>query len=174
MPVVRQGVYPGSFNPPTVAHLEIAAAARIQRNLDRVDLVMSAVTLAKEHVVRPTLEERVEVVRASIAHLGWLDVAVTDDQLIADIAADYDVVIMGGDKWAQVADVGFYDSAEHRDAAVASLPELALAPRDGVALPAGSELVLDDWVLEVSSSAARAGRHDWMTSAAIQSSLWDS
>ena len=33
---------------------------------------------------------------------------VTDAQLIVDIARDYDVVVMGADKWAQVRDAAWY------------------------------------------------------------------
>jgi len=34
------GCYPGSFNPPTIAHLAVADAARRQAGLDSVDLVL--------------------------------------------------------------------------------------------------------------------------------------
>ena len=36
----RIGVYPGSFNPPTIAHIEIALAARAHHGLQRVDLAV--------------------------------------------------------------------------------------------------------------------------------------
>ncbi|MDT1909227.1 hypothetical protein, partial [Acinetobacter baumannii] len=36
---MRIGAYPGTFNPPTIAHLAVADAARAQRRLDRVVLV---------------------------------------------------------------------------------------------------------------------------------------
>ncbi len=45
MPV---GVYPGTFNPLTVAHLAVADAARRQCGLDRVDLVISPHVVATE------------------------------------------------------------------------------------------------------------------------------
>ena len=44
------GVYPGSFNPPTTAHLAIAEAARTHHRLDRVVLSVSRSALAKEDV----------------------------------------------------------------------------------------------------------------------------
>ena len=59
--MTRIGAYPGSFNPPTIAHVAIADAARRQRHLDRVDLVLSRVPLAKEHVQLPLFEHRVAV-----------------------------------------------------------------------------------------------------------------
>ena len=55
----RRGVYPGSFNPPTIAHLAIAQAARDQCGLDRVDLVVSRVALAKEDVRDPPFDDRI-------------------------------------------------------------------------------------------------------------------
>ncbi|MEC8920902.1 MAG: nicotinic acid mononucleotide adenylyltransferase, partial [Actinomycetota bacterium] len=33
---MRHGVYPGSFDPPTLAHLAVADAARRRHGLDRV------------------------------------------------------------------------------------------------------------------------------------------
>lgn len=166
MPVVRRGVYPGSFNPPTVAHLAIARAAFEQRNLDAVDLTVSRVALAKETVVRPPFDERVDVIRQSVADIDWLSVVVTDAQLVADIADGYDVVIMGADKWEQLQDPVFYDSPDHQATALASLPELAIAARPPHAVPAEHLLDVDPMMVEVSSTAARSGRTEWMTAAA--------
>ena len=61
----RVGVYPGSFNPPTTAHLAIADAARAQRGLSRIDLVISRVALAKEGVEHPRFEH---LISKSISH----------------------------------------------------------------------------------------------------------
>jgi len=41
------GVYPGSFDPLTVAHLAIAEAAVHAADLDRIDLALSNVALAR-------------------------------------------------------------------------------------------------------------------------------
>ena len=95
----RLGVYPGSFNPPTVAHLEIALIAREHHGLHRVDFAVSTVTLGKESVMRPPFEERLAVIESSIADVDGLGLIVTEHQLIADIAGGYDVVVMGADKW---------------------------------------------------------------------------
>jgi hypothetical protein len=175
---VRIGCYPGSFNPPTLAHLAIAEAAVARCGLDRVDLVVSRVALAKEHVVVPALDERVAVLRAVVgARSSWLGLVVTDDQLLVDVARGYDVLVLGADKWGQVLDPAFYGGSEAaRDEAVAALPALAVAPRPGhehVELPAGA--VLLDLPLELqraSSTAARGGRHDWMAPEAVASGLW--
>ena len=165
----RLGVYPGSFNPPTVGHLAIAQAARDQRRLDRVDLVVSRVALGKEVVGRPAFEDRIAVLEASVADIDGLEVAVTDHQLLVDIARGYHVVVMGADKWAQVLDPAFYGhSAQARDQAVEALCqlELAIAPRPPLDVPEGAELLVAAGLGPMSSSGARQGRQEWMTAAA--------
>jgi len=165
---MRRGAYPGSFNPPTMAHLAIAEAAVDQRGLDRVDFVVSHVALAKEAIDRPRLEDRIAVLRESMVELAWAGVVVTGDQLLVDIAAGYDVLIMGADKWEQVNDAAFYGSAVDRDAAVARLPELAIAGRPPYYVPAAHHLHVSDEIAEVSSTAARKGSRHHMTPAAVE------
>lgn len=170
----RVGVYPGSFDPPTIAHLAIAVMARRTAQLDRVDLVVSEVALGKNGQQHSPFAVRIGVIEASIAHAPWLRLVVTDKQLIADIAQGYDVVIMGADKWTQVQDASFYgDDPSQRDAAVAALPALAVFDRPGFA-PIGDDgirLELPDRLLQVSSTAARSGRPDWMTPPARKTAL---
>ena len=157
------GVYPGSFNPPTLAHLGIAGAARARYGLDRVDLVLSVRALEKEHVDRPLWRDRLAVLEALAGRVGWLGVRTTEAQLLADIAEGYDVLIMGADKWHQVLDVRYYgDSAEARDAAVARLPRLAIAPRPPLEVPAELLLDVEDAFADMSSSRARAGARELM------------
>jgi hypothetical protein len=160
------GEFPGSFDPLTTAHLAIADAAVAAHGLQRLDLVMSAVALAKEDGGHAPLADRVATIEALIAGRTELRVATTEAQLIADIAEGYDVCVVGADKWHQLHDVGFYGgSADARDAALARLPRLAIAPRDGVDLPAEvAELVLavDPVHGEVSSTGVRSsGREEW-------------
>jgi len=159
---VTVGCYPGSFNPPTVAHLAIAEAARDQAGLDRVDLVLSRVPLGKEDLAVPTVEDRRRVLAAVAATRPWLGVAVTDAQLVADAAAGYDAVIMGADKWSQVVDPAWYGgSAAARDAAVARLPRVLVAPRQGHPPPVGVELLdVPAHLHGVSASAVRDGAGD--------------
>ncbi len=155
------GCYPGSFNPPTLAHLAIAEAAAEACALDRVDLVVSRVALDKEHVVRPDLDDRIAVLDAIAANHAGLAVAVTDQQLLVDVARGYDVLVLGADKWAQVCDPQYYGgSSTVRDAALGLLPRLAVAPRAGHATsrPAGAVVLdLPVGLLSVSSTRARAG-----------------
>jgi hypothetical protein len=163
----RIGVYPGTFNPPTIAHVAIAAAAREQRSLDRVVLALSRSPIDKEHVDRPLFEHRVAVVRAECDRHRWLDIEITDARLLVDIAEGYDVLIMGADKWAQVNDPTYYDDdPAARDAAVAALPTLAIAPRPPFPVPPEHSLIIDAALVAVSSSDARNGNLEWMAPAA--------
>lgn len=95
----------------------------------------------------------------------WLGVVVTAEQLVADIARGYDVVIMGADKWAQLHDPGFYESEAARDDALARLPEVAIAARPPARLTnLGAGVVvlqLPSHLAEVSSTGVREGRADW-------------
>jgi hypothetical protein len=163
----RRGAYPGTFNPPTVAHLAIADAARAQCALDVVELVVSRVPLGKhDHPELAPLDERIEVLeRMATAH-AWLEVTLSDAQLLADLAIGYDVVVLGADKWAQVVDERWYADASERDRAVASLPTVALAPRPPHPLPPAADdvvvLEIDPALAEVSASAVRAGATAWL------------
>jgi hypothetical protein len=164
---VRRGCYPGSFNPPTVAHLAIADAARHAANLDRVDLVVSRSPLGKDDVEVPTLADRVAVLEMVARDHSWLGVRVTDDRLLVDIARGYDALVMGADKWAQVRDPVWYGSVAARDDALANLPARVLvAPRPGYGVEGAEVLRIDDDHGAVSSSAARDGALHLMVPAA--------
>jgi hypothetical protein len=158
----RVGVYPGSFNPPTVAHLAIAHSALRHAELSRVNLVVSRVALGKEHVELPLLDDRVAVLTDVARSHPWLGVRVTDERLLVDIAHGYDVLVMGADKWAQVLDPSWYGSEAARDAALAELPRVLVAPRPGFEIAGAELLPLDDDHRHVSSSAARDGQRDLM------------
>jgi hypothetical protein len=165
---VRVAAYPGTFDPPTVAHLAIAEAALHQGGLDAVELVVSLEPLGKAPAV-PTLADRLAVLSDVCASRPWLSVAVSDARLIVDVCAGYDCVVMGADKWLQVVDPAWYDgSVTARDAAVASLPPVLLAVRDGSdlgsPLPDGVSLLsVPSTHGPVSSSLVRAGgRGQWM------------
>jgi hypothetical protein len=161
--VTGVGAYPGSFNPPTVAHLAIAQAALARAALDRVVLVVSRSALGKEHPEGPRFDDRVAVLESLAETRPWLGVAVTDERLIADVARGYDAVITGADKWAQVLDPAWYGgSTAARDAALARLPRVLVVPRLGLALEGVEWLDVGPEHLAVSSSGARAGHLEWM------------
>jgi nicotinic acid mononucleotide adenylyltransferase len=154
------GVYPGSFDPPTIAHVAIAEAAVRAGALTQLDLVISRVTLGKDVDAQAPVEQRRALVERLASSRPWLRVVVTDAQLITDIAAGYDVVVMGADKWAQVRDPAWYDgSAAARDAAVARLGRVLVVPRSGFAVVGAEVLDVSEHLADVSSSAARAGAH---------------
>jgi len=163
--VGRVGVYPGSFNPPTIAHLAIAETARRVHGLERLVLSVSRRALAKEHVERPPFDDRIAVLTESVAHLDWLAVRVTELQLLADVAAGFDLLVLGADKWRQIHDPVWYDDDPvARDAALARLPSVAVVPRNGIAVPDELTLHVPGGITDgVSSSRARAGDHHLMT-----------
>ena len=156
------GVYPGSFDPLTVAHLTVAQCAVRQLELDRIDLAISRATLGKAHLGDHTLADRVAAIERAARTRPWLGVVVLDASLVADIAAGYDAVVMGADKWAQVVDPAWYghDPAA-RDAAIAALPRVAVAPRAGLTVPDELRLDVPTDIGEISATAVRAGRTDW-------------
>jgi predicted RNA-binding protein with PIN domain len=153
----RTGVYPGSFNPLTIAHLAIAEAAMRQGGLERVDLVVSRNTLGKPELVDAGLDLRLNAIARAAASRYWLSGSVSDKQLIADIADGYDVVIMGADKWEQVNDPAWYADEATRDAAVARLPEVLVVPRPGFSTDGATVLDIDEELTHVSSTRVRNG-----------------
>lgn len=162
------GVYPGTFDPPTVAHVAVAEAAWRHAGLTRVDLVISVVPLGKPRPSRQVLAGRVQVLQRLASSRPWLAVGSISAQLLAEIAIGYDAVIMGADKWDQVTDVGWYGgSSRRRDIALEGLPLALIAPRPPYPLPEvrpGRVEILDiaPHHHQVSSSAVRAGRREWI------------
>jgi hypothetical protein len=115
----------------------------------------------------PSFEDRIGVLEEVASTRQWLAIRVTERRLIAEVAAGYDAVVMGMDKWLQVVDPAWYRSAADRDAAVATLPRVLLVSRSGSApaggLPAGvQQLEIDADHGGISSTLARAGRVEWM------------
>ncbi len=173
------GAYPGSFNPPTVAHLAIARAAVLQAGLSRVDLVVSESALGKAPVEIPTLDDRLAVLADVAASRPWLAVRRTPQRLLADIAEGYDALVVGADKWAQLLDPAWYGSGAERDRCLARLPTVLVVNRPPHPVPAAdaSAPTLDVKVLDVapeytamSSTGARADRREWM---ADEAAAWD-
>ena len=171
------GAYPGSFDPPTVAHLAVADAALDQLGLDRLDLVISIDPLGKDAGGQVRVQDRIEVLVAVAATRPRLAVRTTGHRLITDIAAGYDVVVVGADKWAQVLDPRWYGgSAVERDRALADLGTVALAPRHvepSISTPlveapdvAVVELDVHPSHRTVSATSVRSGRREWMADAA--------
>jgi hypothetical protein len=163
---VTIGCYPGSFNPPTIAHLAIAEASLRQCELERLDLVVSRAPLGKEIVDLPRFEHRVAVLEAVARARPWLAVRVTDAKLLVDVAHGYDVLVVGADKWAQLNDAAWYGGSDAaRDDALARLPSVVVAPRPPWAVPPERELCGSDLLTltrSVSSTGARVDQREWM------------
>ena len=155
---MRVGCYPGSFDPPTVAHVAIAEAAVRQGGLDRLDLVLSRTALGKEGRERAPVEERA----AALSAMGF-SVRVTDKRLVGEIAEGYDVVVVGADKYLQLLDPAWYPTPEAHRAALARLPRVLVAPRAGFEVPPGVELldVHPDHHHVSSTAVAEHGKDEW-------------
>lgn len=162
----RTAVYPGSFNPPTVAHLEVSLAARRQHGLHMVVWSVSRVALAKEQVDHPRFDHRIEVLERVASQHEWLRIRVTDAQLLVDVARGFDLLVLGADKWMQINEPRWYESDDARHAAIDGLPPVAVAPRPPHEVPHGLRLEVDDRLGSVSSSRARSGEIDMMLPAA--------
>ena len=175
---MRTGIQPGSFDPPTLAHLVIAHTALRYHQLDQIIWSVSRRPLGKNRG-RTSIEDRLVVLRTVAATHQWLTVEGTDARLIVDLAQGHDVVVMGADKWHQLHEARFYGedtkSKEVKAAmteALNRLPTCAVAPRNGLEVPPDMVLPVPPWVAQQSSSQA-VGGSTWMSlSAARRSNLW--
>ncbi|MFM8973043.1 MAG: NYN domain-containing protein [Actinomycetota bacterium] len=154
------GVFPGSFDPLTVAHHALADAAVARAGLVRLDLACARRALGKDAGAHHPIDERLAAIERARGERPWLRGIVTDAALVADLARGYDVVVMGADKWAQVRDPAWYGGdPTARDAACAALPRVLVAPRPGFATDGAEVLDLDPALGAVASTRVRRGEH---------------
>jgi cytidyltransferase-like protein len=152
--------YPGSFDPVTIAHIAIIKAVLAFEDIDELHLVLSVDPLGKPGAT--SFEDRLAGAHACTDQLDGVDVRATSHQLLADVAAGYDVLVLGADKWSQIHDPAWYDSPAARDEALARLPPALVVPRFGAPIPPGVRVLqVDPMHAEVSSTAVREGRDDW-------------
>lgn len=156
---MRIAAFPGTFDPPTIAHLAVAEAAWRACGVDRVELVLSVDPIGKPRATR--IDERVAAIEALVDDRPWLGVAVSEHRLIADVAAGYHAVVLGADKWAQVLDPSYHPTEAEWRASLDRLPPVVAVARRGADPIEGDVLVLEVDLGEVSSSAVRAGREEW-------------
>jgi hypothetical protein len=128
-------VYPGSFDPPTIAHVHLAETAIAQLGLDRVDFALSARTLGKDDSRLRPIDDRVAELTAISSGNARIGVTMTPHSLVADIAEGYEVIILGADKWHQVLDPVWYAGIDARNEALQRLPLVALAARPPWTMP---------------------------------------
>jgi nicotinate-nucleotide adenylyltransferase len=81
----RLGVFPGSFNPPTVAHLALARAAL--QHVDQVVFVLPRVFPHKNYR-GATFDQRLELLRLATADESAFAVATSDGGLFLEIARE--------------------------------------------------------------------------------------
>jgi hypothetical protein len=163
----RTGVFPGSFDPPTVAHVHLAEVAVEQCGLRRVDLSISRDALGKDRSALSPIADRAAAIEQLARTRRWLGVRLTHAQLLSDVAEGYDVVVVGADKWNQLLDPSWYPTVDAHRAALERLPLVAVAPRADLTLgaaPVGVQMVVlevDASYRHVSATQVRAGRLDW-------------
>jgi nicotinamide-nucleotide adenylyltransferase len=136
----RVGLFAGSFNPLTLAHVALARAARREGRLDLVVWACAAVTVDKERVARASLPDRLAQMAAYVRRRQHDALVVLNHGLYVDEARalrtllpqDAELtILLGFDKIVQIFDPRYY---EDRDAALDALfaeARLLVAPRDG-------------------------------------------
>lgn len=134
------GLFAGSFNPLTRAHVALAEAARAAGRLDVIAWTLAVATTDKERVERATLADRLTQLDAYRDGRASAAVVVVNRGLYVDqaralhalMAPDARLaIVIGYDKVVQIFDPRYYTD---RDAALAALfaeAELLVAPRAG-------------------------------------------
>ncbi len=134
----RIGLFSGSYNPLTYAHVAVADAAREQAQLDDLVWALSRVTVDKERVTRASVPDRLAQLVA-FAHPRRETVALVNRGLYVDQAqalrsvtpGDARVyVIVGYDKVVQIFDPQYYADREAALTALFAQADLLVAPRD--------------------------------------------
>jgi nicotinamide-nucleotide adenylyltransferase len=146
----RIGLFSGSFNPLTLAHLAVADSARQVAALDTVVWTISAVTVDKERVQRASVPDRLAQMDAFVRITSADALALVNRGLYVEEAAalrgrlarEADLyILVGFDKIVQIFDPRYYTD---RDAALRELFALAhilVAPREGFGADALAELL---------------------------------
>lgn len=135
----RIAILPGSFNPPTIAHTDLAAAARRRFELDCVVYSLSSVTVDKERVEGLCREDRLLLLSLLAEEEPWLGVAVVNRGLYSEQApgfragfgGDPDLrFIVGMDKVLQIFDPKYYDDRDRALDALFAHARLVAANRE--------------------------------------------
>lgn len=115
------GILSGSFNPPTLAHMELVRRAKESFQLDRVFFTISRITIDKEKVGGLILEDRLLLLSLLAESLGWASVAVVNKGLYFEQARAFRSLlgegaeiyfIVGMDKVIQIFDPYYYKDME--------------------------------------------------------------
>lgn len=120
----RIGILSGSFNPPTLAHIELARQAKQTFKIDHILFTISRVTIDKERVEGLSLEDRLLLLSLIAEEEGSASVAVVNRGLYFEHAQAFRSLlgtqsriyfIVGMDKVIQIFDPSYY---QDRDAAL--------------------------------------------------------
>jgi len=84
----RIGILPSAFNPPTIAHLALAAAAEQSAQLDQVVFALPR-NLPHKSFAGASLDQRIEMVQAAIKAKPARAAALTTGGLFIDIAREF-------------------------------------------------------------------------------------
>lgn len=165
--MASKAVYPGTFNPPTVAHLAIARAALEELDITQLDIPLSRTPFGKSEAGPPNFDQRLQIAKMAFSFDDRITVYGTDLKFLSDISAGYTYLIIGDDKLAQLTDLQFYRDPEEMAVKLASLPELVVVERSRVAsdLPFRA-LSIDPSYREVSSTRVRNGETDLIAESA--------
>ncbi len=142
LPHVNIIVFPGSFNPPTNAHIALLQQARLfAQAYEPVSLyaAISKRTVDKEKVERPTLLDRIDLLNTVLQkYLGDTGIILFNRGLYVEqaqaIRASFPSVeriffLLGFDKVVQIFDPRYYENRDASLAALFQLAELLVAPR---------------------------------------------
>jgi nicotinate-nucleotide adenylyltransferase len=155
---VRVGVFGGEFDPPHVGHLVIAQEARYRLELDRLLIVPTASPPHRPRSRVPA-EIRLRMAEAAFAGEPVTDVSrieldrsgpsYTVDTLEALAGPGVELfLVLGADQLAAI-------ERWHRPDRVRELAQLTVAGRPGVELPAGADILLENLLMDVSSTEIR-------------------
>jgi len=127
LPHGRVGILSGAFNPPTLAHIELARCAKDRFQLDHVLFTLSRITIDKEKIEGLSLEDRMLLMRLTAGELGWASVTAVNKGLYFEQARAFRSLlgnrariffVVGMDKVIQIFDPRYY---QDRDKALKGL-----------------------------------------------------
>ena len=178
----RVGILPGSFNPPTIAHTNLASAALRQFSLDHVVYSLSSIIVDKERAHGMCQEDRLFLLSLLARDLPSFAVALVNrglysEQALAFRASFGDAAelwfIVGMDKVLQIFDPKYYDdrdralevlfantqlvAANRGDKGASDLQALLEQPQNAPYRNRVHSLVLSPDVKDQSSSGVRCG-----------------
>jgi len=161
----RAAVFPGAFNPPTLAHLALARAAR-DRGFDLVTFALATRTIDKEDAGGLALDERLELLRAIAVGEDGLGALVQNRGLYAEQAEAIQkawptleelTFVVGMDKVAQLDDRRYVADFEGSVATLFRRARLLVAARGSL-----DRRALDELIAREPAARRHAARIDWL------------